>query len=185
MLEKKWRADVATSLIDSANPRQKRRRLFSCQLRGDNNSCVDVGRTCCPSYHHFLRFKMRGLVHAREVLRRSYSFTSVSCINRTPSTLGGNLDYSGGRDVEATNPRWLSTAKQRVGRCMTFGLSPEALQQSGAILQELGSNWREMLVGSEGFLTGPGRVGLDRQELAWGEMVCCPSRPELLMFPCF
>ncbi len=32
-------------------------------------------------------------------------------------------------------------------------------------------DWRELLAGSEGFLTGRGRVGLEAREVEWGEMV--------------
>ena len=69
------------------------------------------------------------------------------------------------------DPRWLSTTKQRIGRCLTFGLSSEGLEEASQTTQELGKDWIELLAGSEGFLTGKGRFGLDRQEVAWGEMV--------------
>ncbi len=32
-------------------------------------------------------------------------------------------------------------------------------------------DWRELLGGSEGFLTGKGRAGLESREVEWGEMV--------------
>ena len=32
-------------------------------------------------------------------------------------------------------------------------------------------DWRELLAGSEGFLTGRGRAGYERREVVWGEMV--------------
>lgn len=32
-------------------------------------------------------------------------------------------------------------------------------------------DWRELLAGSEGFLTGRGRAGYEGREVAWGEMV--------------
>ena len=37
------------------------------------------------------------------------------------------------------------------------------------MLRALALEWRELLAGSEGFLTG-GRRGLDGQRIAWGEM---------------
>ena len=32
-------------------------------------------------------------------------------------------------------------------------------------------DWRELLAGSEGFLTGRGRAGYEGREVVWGEMV--------------
>jgi hypothetical protein len=54
-----------------------------------------------------------------------------------------------------------------------FGLTEPQAKEAGSILQELALNWRELIAGSEGFLTEKGRRGLFRQEVVWGEMVCC------------
>lgn len=70
------------------------------------------------------------------------------------------------------DPRWLSDAKLRIGRCMTFGLNTKQLRDAGNILQQLAEDWTELLVGSEGYLTGHGRAGLEKQAVVWGEMVC-------------
>lgn len=75
----------------------------------------------------------------------------------------------------AIDARWLSDTKQRVGKCITFGLSSRQLNKASSILEELASDWTELLVGSEGYLTAPGRVGLEKQAVVWGEMVR-PSR---------
>lgn len=72
------------------------------------------------------------------------------------------------------SPRWLSDVKARIGRCITFGLSSEQVKEAGAILDEVNSGWREMVAGSEGFLTGKDRWGLYRHQVQWGEMVCSP-----------
>lgn len=32
-------------------------------------------------------------------------------------------------------------------------------------------DWRELVAGSEGFLTGRGRAGFEGREVIWGEMV--------------
>ena len=69
------------------------------------------------------------------------------------------------------NPRWLSETKERLGKCMTFGLTTPQLQEAGSILQELAQDWRGLVAGSEGFLTEEHRRGLYRQEVVWGEMV--------------
>jgi len=81
--------------------------------------------------------------------------------------------------IASLSPRWLSDLKTRIGRCIHFGLNPEQSKDAGIILQELTTDWRDLVAGSEGFLTGKGRMGLYRQEVVWGEMVS-PSRPILL-----
>lgn len=60
-----------------------------------------------------------------------------------------------------------------------FGLSTEQTKEAGSILQDIAVNWRELVAGSEGYLTGKERRGLYRQEVVWGEMVAM-SRPILL-----
>lgn len=51
-----------------------------------------------------------------------------------------------------------------------FGITPAQTEEAGSILQEISTNWRELVAGSEGFLTGPEYRGLFRQEVVWGEM---------------
>lgn len=70
------------------------------------------------------------------------------------------------------SPRWLFELKSRVGKCIMFGLQPEQTREAGSIVQEIAADWRELIAGSEGFLTGKDRRGLYRQEVVWGEMVC-------------
>lgn len=67
--------------------------------------------------------------------------------------------------------RWLSDLKARVGKCLIFGLKPGQVDFAGTILKELARDWRELLVGGEGYLVGPGRAGLERHKVVWGEMV--------------
>ncbi len=83
-----------------------------------------------------------------------------------PSRNANAISASGAIDAQ-----WLSDTKQRVGKCITFGLSSRQLDEAGSILGQLASDWTELLVGSEGYLTAPGRVGLDKQAVVWGEMV--------------
>ena len=52
-----------------------------------------------------------------------------------------------------------------------FGINDAQASEAGSILQEVSSDWRELLAGSEGFLTGQEYRGLYRQEVVWGEMV--------------
>ncbi len=69
----------------------------------------------------------------------------------------------------ALSPRWLSDVKERVGKCITFGLQPAQTREAGVIMAELSRDWRELLCGSDGFLTSPTRRGLFRHRVVWGE----------------
>ncbi|KAL2860714.1 thioesterase family protein [Aspergillus lucknowensis] len=68
------------------------------------------------------------------------------------------------------DPRWLTITKRRVGRCIMFGLKPHQIQEAGEIVQRITRDWRELIAGSEGYLTDATRRGLFRQSVAWGEM---------------
>ncbi len=39
------------------------------------------------------------------------------------------------------------------------------------MLNVVAKDWRELVAGSEGFLTGRGRAGCEGREVVWGEMV--------------
>ncbi|EXJ57124.1 hypothetical protein A1O7_07468 [Cladophialophora yegresii CBS 114405] len=69
----------------------------------------------------------------------------------------------------AISPRWLSDTKSRIGRCITFGLAPKLVEEAGNLLGILGRDWRELVAGSEGYLTSEKRAGLHRQNIVWGE----------------
>jgi hypothetical protein len=60
--------------------------------------------------------------------------------------------------------------KRRIGKCMMFGLKPPQVKEAGNILQRIARDWRELIAGSEGYLTDEQRRGLYRQTVAWGEM---------------
>ncbi|RMZ70243.1 thioesterase thiol ester dehydrase-isomerase [Pyrenophora seminiperda CCB06] len=72
----------------------------------------------------------------------------------------------------ALSPRWLSDVRARIGKCINFGITPTQIEEAGSILQETARDWRELVAGSEGFLTGKQWRGLYRQEVVWGEMSC-------------
>ncbi|CAI6339005.1 unnamed protein product [Periconia digitata] len=57
------------------------------------------------------------------------------------------------------NPRWLSEARTRIGKCISFGLSSEQTREAGGVLHELTDRWRELLAGSEGFLASKDQAG--------------------------
>ncbi len=67
--------------------------------------------------------------------------------------------------------RWLSDLRSRLGKCIIFGLKPAQVGEAGAILRILAREWRELLAGTEGFLVGKHRAGLERHGVVWGEMV--------------
>lgn len=52
-----------------------------------------------------------------------------------------------------------------------FGLTPTQVDQAGRILQQIARDWRELIAGSEGFLTGATRRAVFRHSVVWGEMV--------------
>lgn len=72
---------------------------------------------------------------------------------------------------EILSPRWLSNLKRRIGKCIIFGLQPSQIIQAGRILRTVAKDWKELVAGSEGYLVGRGRAGLERHKVSWGEMV--------------
>lgn len=72
--------------------------------------------------------------------------------------------------VKALSPRWLSDLKARLGKCIMFGLKEEQLSRAGQILATVSKDWRELVVGSEGYLTSKDRAGLLCHNVVWGEM---------------
>ena len=71
--------------------------------------------------------------------------------------------------------RWLSDIRSRLGKCIIFGLKPAQVDEAGDILRVLTREWRELLAGSEGFLVGKRRAGLEGQQVVWGEMASLPD----------
>ncbi|KAE8148302.1 thioesterase-like superfamily-domain-containing protein [Aspergillus avenaceus] len=68
------------------------------------------------------------------------------------------------------DPRWLTMTKRRLGKCMMFGLNASQVQEAGEVLRQIARDWRELVAGSEGYLTDATRRGLFQQNVAWGEM---------------
>lgn len=56
-----------------------------------------------------------------------------------------------------------------MGKCILFGCAPAQVAEAGTVLGALATEWRALLAGSEGFLTG-GRRRLEGQQVVWGEM---------------
>lgn len=65
--------------------------------------------------------------------------------------------------------RWIAELRSRIGKVIIFGCDHGQVSRAAAVLKVLATEWRDLLAGSEGFLTG-GRRGLDRHQVAWGEM---------------
>lgn len=72
------------------------------------------------------------------------------------------------------DPRWLTDTKRRIGKCLMFGLKPAQVDEAGRILQRLARDWRELIAGSDGFLTHATRRALFQRDVVWGDMVILP-----------
>ncbi|KAH9861981.1 hypothetical protein IAQ61_010182 [Plenodomus lingam] len=96
-----------------------------------------------------------------------WTLSSVQCAPRLARCSSSTAEAAA---TAKLSPRWLSDVKTRIGKCILFGLRPEQTQEAGSILQEINEDWRELVAGSEGFLTGKPWRGLYRQEVVWGEM---------------
>lgn len=58
--------------------------------------------------------------------------------------------------------RWIAELKARIGKCVVFGCDDRQIARAADVLRVLAGEWRELLAGSEGFLTG-GRRGIEGQ----------------------
>lgn len=75
-------------------------------------------------------------------------------------------------NISAALPaRWLSDLKQRIGKCIIFGLNQDQIDEAGNIMRIVARDWRNLIAGSEGYLTGRGRAGIEGRAVVWGEMV--------------
>lgn len=101
----------------------------------------------------------------RHVVCRIHQLQRCRGYATTKSTV--EVDESSGNAI--LNPRWLSETKARIGKCITFGMPSPLVDEAGKILEELGQDWRELVAGSEGFLTDKRRAGLHRQSIVWGD----------------
>lgn len=107
-----------------------------------------------------------------EPFRRSSAHRNAVSIRLFATAPPKASDSSDAEAVTASlNPRWLSDLKRRIGKCVTFGMKSAQVEEAGFILKEIARDWRELVAGSEGFLTGKTRKGLHRQSVVWGEMV--------------
>ena len=96
------------------------------------------------------------------------SFSSISCAGS-----------SGNAKVALSLPtRWLTDLRRRIGKCILYGLEKEQVDEAANILKVVARDWRELVVGSEGFLT---RAGFEGRDVVWGEMVSCKPHDQYIM----
>ena len=73
---------------------------------------------------------------------------------------------------EIRNPRWLADQRERLGKCITFGLTEEQVKSAATISHMLANQWQGLLVGAEGFFISKKRQGQPwKEKVLWGEMV--------------
>ncbi|KAK4240178.1 hypothetical protein C8A03DRAFT_31747 [Achaetomium macrosporum] len=118
------------------------------RLAGRLRVCRRVLISGAPSPHHYLR--------------RPFSVSSAR-----PSAT--SISDSVAKLPPPPPSRWIAELRTRIGKCLVFGCNSQQISQAAVVMRALATEWRELLVGSEGFLTG-GRRGLDGREIAWGEM---------------
>ncbi|GFF22871.1 hypothetical protein IFM58399_00079 [Aspergillus lentulus] len=83
-------------------------------------------------------------------------FFSISPISRDARSSASKQPPSKPHSID---PRWLTMIKRRIGKCMMFGLKPPQVKEAGDILQRIARDWRELVAGSEGYLTDEQRRG--------------------------
>lgn len=113
--------------------------------------------------------------HFQQPLLRSTSTFSLLKCSRVFGFPHGRRRFSSSAPQRLADTRvpsrWLADLKARIGKCLIFGLQPTQVDEAGKILAVIARDWRELLAGSEGFLVGQGRAGLERHDVVWGEMV--------------
>ncbi|KAJ5781762.1 uncharacterized protein N7518_010245 [Penicillium psychrosexuale] len=107
----------------------------------------------------------------RSAFRAQLSVSISLCSNGTRRLFSATSSANGQNlpDSAPINPRWLTMTKRRIGKCLMFGMKPAQVDEGGKILQQLAREWRELIAGSEGFLTDKKRRSLFRHNVVWGE----------------
>ncbi|KAK4162791.1 thioesterase-like superfamily-domain-containing protein [Cladorrhinum sp. PSN259] len=105
----------------------------------------------------------RTFVVSTSISRRPFSLSAVSRLN-APS-----ITTTPSQKVEPPPQRWIADLRDRIGKCIVFGCNKQQVSRASAVLCALALEWKDLLAGSEGYLTG-GRRGLDGRQIAWGEM---------------
>lgn len=58
------------------------------------------------------------------------------------------------------DPNWLLRTRDRVAKCITWGLKKEQTKEVGEIMKVIANDWQELYLGSNGYLTRQGRTDL-------------------------
>ena len=66
------------------------------------------------------------------------------------------------------SPRWLSDVKARLGKCILFGMNESQTTEAGILLAEVARDWKDLMAGSEGYLTDRRRAGITSIPIEWG-----------------
>ena len=74
---------------------------------------------------------------------------------------------------------FLSDLKQRLGKCILFGLNEEQTKEAGRIAKTLAQEWVEMMAGYEGFSVDP----KSNEKIRWGDMVIPPRNCRGARYP--
>ncbi|KAL2268897.1 hypothetical protein VTJ83DRAFT_3743 [Remersonia thermophila] len=114
----------------------------------------------------------RWLVSARPLTQRR-PFLAVGSprlfsSQHSPEPSSSASDASSSLPPPPPPQRWISDLRARVGKCIIFGCNEAQIARAAAVMRALATEWRVLLAGSEGYLTG-GRAGLDGRDIAWGE----------------
>ncbi|KIH91999.1 hypothetical protein SPBR_02950 [Sporothrix brasiliensis 5110] len=115
--------------------------------------------------------KYRSGLHLHHATARTYSIVGLAggaMTTRTFSSL--QLGPGSGLEPSPLPPaRWLADLRHRVGKCIMFGCSTAQVSEAAMVARALATEWRRLIAGSEGYLTGE-RRGLEGQKVVWGEM---------------
>ncbi|KAK1835912.1 hypothetical protein QBC39DRAFT_129890 [Podospora conica] len=87
--------------------------------------------------------------------RRAFASSRALCEKPTKTSTGLAIP-------PPLQPRWIAALKDRIGKCIAFGCDGQQVARAADVLRVLAQEWRQLLVGSEGFLTG-GRRGIEGQ----------------------
>lgn len=99
-----------------------------------------------------------------------YPALRITPLRQSTSTIFSRSAHTNSKSQSIPPARLLDDLRTRIGKCITFGLTPPQTANAGSILKTLAHDWRALLAGSEGFLTSRERRGLYRHSVVWGEM---------------
>ncbi len=81
-------------------------------------------------------------------------------------------DTANGSGSGANNSRWLGDLRKRMHQCMSReNLPPKHAAELRERMSYLDKNWLELSGGREGYLADAKWRGVDKQNVAWGDMV--------------